>query len=255
MQPDTPQIEFSRDGYRALLGAAADSGYRFAAFDDADRFDSGRVCLLRHDIDADLERALELALIEQSMGVRSTFLLMIRSPIYNLFARANDAMVREIIALGHWIGLHHDADFAERSGLDLAASVALEARFLSEMFDVEVNVVSFHQPSDELLERDIVFDGLVNTYGESELRGFEYLADSNREWRADPLQVLADPGRSKLQLLIHPMWWGAATPEMSSEQTWNEVLRAKFELMQDQLCETERGYGARRMLQISGGGE
>lgn len=246
------QIEFSAAGYRWLLDAVTENGYRYLAFDDEQRFGPEKVCLLRHDVDSDLGRALELARIESELDIRATYFLMIRSPIYNLFSRANSAMAEEIASLGHWIGLHHDPNFSPRS-LSMEKAVALEAGFLSRMFDQQVRAVSFHQPTRQFLEQMPALDGFVNTYSDTDLEGFDYLSDSNREWRSPPGEFIADSGRTKLQLLTHPMWWAAGPSEQSSEQTWDAVLEAKFDLMQDQLCETERGYGPRRKIEITGG--
>jgi len=90
--------DFSPEGYKEMLKAALASGYNFLSFSDTARFTAEKVCLLRHDIDADLEAARDMALMESRVGVRATYFLMLRSPIYNLFGRANSQFVHQIIA-------------------------------------------------------------------------------------------------------------------------------------------------------------
>ncbi len=104
-------MEFSKTGYQTLLETALDAGYRFIPFDNTLHSKQGKCCLLRHDVDVDLGAALEIAKVESVLGIRSTFFLMLRSPLYNLMGRTNSRIVQEIIQLGHWIGLHYDGGF------------------------------------------------------------------------------------------------------------------------------------------------
>ena len=100
---------FTRAGFEALLEGALEAGYTFAPFDQVP--DVAQVCLLRHDVDADLGAAVELARIEQRVGVQATYFCMLRSPLYNVFGRRNVELVHELVSLGHEIGLHYDVGF------------------------------------------------------------------------------------------------------------------------------------------------
>jgi len=52
--------------------------------------------LLRHDVDVDVGAALEMAKVEKSLGVSSTYFLMLRPPVYNLMSRHNHQAVKKI---------------------------------------------------------------------------------------------------------------------------------------------------------------
>ena len=41
-------------------------------------------------------------------GIQSTYFIMLRSPVYNLFSRENSEYLKKIIGFGHHIGLHYD---------------------------------------------------------------------------------------------------------------------------------------------------
>src|ERR1700694_3230409 len=104
-------LPFTQSHYREILRVGIRSGYCFAGFNDlpALRAGSQKTCLMRHDCDNDLLAAARIAEIEAEEGVKTTFFLMLRSAMYNVLAPTNGACVRQIIACGHWIGLHFDA--------------------------------------------------------------------------------------------------------------------------------------------------
>src|SRR3989442_12534215 len=94
---------FTYAHYRYILRAAQESGYEFIGFPELKDYRRGqqRLCLLRHDCDHEMPAAAKLARIEQEMGVRSTYFLMLRCDLYNLMSPLNAKLAREIIELGH----------------------------------------------------------------------------------------------------------------------------------------------------------
>lgn len=222
-------------------------GYSFLAFDDPARDSSARVCLLRHDVDADMHAAARMAEIEAEMGVQSTYFLMVRSPLYNLFSRANQELASSIVRRGHFIGVHYDQAGAPQH-LPGRESILFEAAMLARNLDVPISVVSFHQPGADVLRGEVDTGHLVNTYSKSDLPGFCYISDSNRRWRShDPLKVFRAQEVGRLHLLIHPMWWMHGD-KGSTDEVWDAVLLGNFERAQTQLLATERAYGAKRRL-------
>ncbi|MCA8925483.1 MAG: hypothetical protein KDD82_26990 [Planctomycetes bacterium] len=240
--------DFDLPAYRRLLELALEQRFELLAFHDDRRFSAERALLLRHDVDTDLHAALQLARIEAELGVRSTFFLMLRSPLYNLFARANHDMVREIVALGHDLGVHYDEGFSPGEQRTLEEWVLLEADTISRVFGVPVRAVSFHQPSRRVLDEDIAIPGMVNTYNARDLEGIFYLSDSNKAWRGkSPSELFASGEHPRIHLLIHPMWW-AGTREEPAARGWDRVILANWERSQAQLLATERAFGPRRRL-------
>ena len=239
---------FTRAGYRALLTLAQESGYTFPAFSRHEDVGPERVCLLRHDVDADIGAALELARIEQEYAISATYFLMLRSPFYNLLARANHAIAKEIRQLGHRIGLHYDIGFRS-SNKPIEDSIASEAAFLGETLETPIDAVSFHQPAYALQDpRTISVDGLITAW---DLPNFLYLSDANKAPQTRVIyDILREGAYPRLHVLIHPLWWTTDEPESPPEVLWEGAISRNFERMQTQVLETERAFGARRILRI-----
>lgn len=234
--------------YVSILRTAMRSGYVFSSF--GERNDSEHVCLLRHDVDADLQAASIMAEEERKLGVRSTFFIMTRSPLYNLMSRASVRLIQKIIALGHFIGLHYDQGFTPDARLSTAEWIDYEADMLEKMFHVSVEAVSFHQPGEAVLQGQMDTGHRINTYSPTQMAGFHYASDSNRLFKNySPLQIFEERLFKKLQLLIHPLWW-VYGDSPSTEEAWEQALLSNFSQMQEQLLATEGAYGPQRILSI-----
>jgi len=159
-------------GICSMIGAY---GYQTAFFDEvAGLAEEERVVLLRHDIDQSLEQALRVARIEHEHGLRSTFFVWLTSPFYNVLDPAQSAIVRELVALGHQVGLHFDETaYAPEPCDELSAPVSREADILSDLLGLAVRVVSLHRPSERVLRGDVRLPGLSNTYEARFVRQFK----------------------------------------------------------------------------------
>jgi hypothetical protein len=199
----------------------------------------------------DVGAAAAVAELESTLGIRATYFLMLRSPVYNLLSRANSQLVNRIAALGHWIGLHYDQGFDPEPSVSLADSVGREALILEEMFGVSIGAVSFHQPGPEILRNDLRFRTLVNTYDREDMRGFEYVSDSNMTWQSlSAHEIFRRSIYPRLHLLIHPLWWVAADPGLTTMQAFDNALLANWRRAQEQMLDTERAYGNPRAFRI-----
>jgi hypothetical protein len=196
--------DFTEASYREIVETAR-ARYAFEPFGtDA----SGPHVLWRHDVDYSVHRAVVLARLEAELGVRATYFVTLHSDLYNLLEPAVHDRVREIAALGHWIGLHFDAGFHPDGELDVRA--AWEGRVVSEALEVPVQAVSLHNPS---VSRTEAFDaedlgGMVHAGARSVRDRYAYISDSNGYWRFDRLaDVLASGAHERLHVLTHPEWW------------------------------------------------
>lgn len=233
---------FTYRHYRRIVETALESGYRFIGFEalselrNSERF----LCLLRHDCEGDLAAALRLGQIEQELGVTSTYFVQLRSPLYNVLSTPQARFVKQLLELGHGLGLHFDErSHVSASTADLAARVDDEREVLKGEFGAPVNVVSFHQPSQLVLENRLKLHCL-NTYDRSDMRGVGYLSDSNWQWKQDPIEAFRLHSHPHLQLLLHPECW--TDRSMSIEQKWRQVLRHNAEIGQQTLIERESTY-------------
>lgn len=243
---------FNLENYRALLQGALESRYQFRDFSEKDS--PSPVCLLRHDIDADLNAALEMAKVEAELGIKATYFLMTRSPLYNLLSRHSSRCVEAIKGLGHAIALHFDQGFMISSSR-IANQIDFEAEMLERLFDVEVTVISFHQPNESVLQGAVDTGRRLNTYNKHQFNGFEYYSDSNRvfplrEKGTRAKEIFSALAPKNIQLLIHPIWW--VYNESSTPEVWNRAIRSNFQNMQEQLLATERAFGTKRTFRVEG---
>ncbi len=199
---------FTEKGYRYLLGLAKER-YRFIAYTDS--FDSDRIILWRHDVDASIHRGLRLAQIENDLGVKATYFLQLSSTFYNLFEHEIIQIIQKIINLGHQIGLHFDPSLYDGKPKDVVfTKMAWEKTVLENLLDTEIQAVSFHNPEFDnwLSEDQHVLCGMVNTYSRFFKENFGYCSDSNGYWRFDSIESVIRSGKhSLLQVLTHPAWW------------------------------------------------
>lgn len=245
-----PADAFTRAALRATLEEGVRAGVRFVSFDEAAVADEP-ACLLRHDVDGDLGAAVVIAELEVALGIRSTFFLMLRSPLYNLLGRANVRLAQRLPHLGHWVGLHYDNGFRpdERPAEEW---VRRETRILEELLDAPVRAFSFHQPPADVFERPpLRVEGLVNVYDREALRGYEYVSDSNMIWRSPPpIERFRRRDFRRLQILLHPMWWVHEGAPATPRDAWDAAAVANWERGQDELVATEAAYGPRRRIEV-----
>lgn len=197
--------QFTEGAYRELVRLA---GARYAFVSFADYGTAGPWSLLwRHDLDFSVHRAVALARIESDEGVRATYFVQLHSPFYNTLEAEIAAGVREILRLGHELGLHFDPQFyGPKVG---ERELERERTLFEELFETEVGAFSLHNPGLNGWhdERDLVA-GMVNAYGPYLSQHYGYVSDSHGFWRHAPLaDVLTAGGHERLQVLTHPEWW------------------------------------------------
>lgn len=172
-----------------------------------------RFVLWRHDCDYSLNRSLVLARIEAELGLTATYFINPHCDFYNLLEVGQCALLQEIIALGHDIGLHFDSAFYSTvSEADLHQQVLREADLIEYFVGVRPAAFSFHNPSTFHLtcEAD-TYGGLVNCYSRRFKSEIPYCSDSNGYWRFRRLvDVLTEAKDPCLQVLTHPGWWQAS---------------------------------------------
>lgn len=201
-------MEFTIAAYSELVSAAA-ARYRFLRF--AESPTEGEAALWRHDIDFSPQRALALAGVEAASGVRATYFVQVSSRYYSIFEPEIAAILRQIVSLGHDIGLHFDAEVcAHQAAPDYDRRIAFEAGVLEEVSETSVASFTLHNPTTLVgVSLDEPYRaGLVNGSC-SELRAnYAYCSDSNGLWRYRSLaEMIADPTISRLYALTHPEWW------------------------------------------------
>lgn len=159
--------------YEDFLRMFAEKGYAIEPLIATDLAHLG-VLYLRHDIDFDVELALEMARIEARMGARATYFLMITSDSYNLFSEKNAACFEEIKAIGHEVSIHFDPLRYK----DFEAGLRHEIGAFESFFKSKVELINLHRPNDVFLMHDRKIGGVAHTYQRKYLKDIVYVADS-----------------------------------------------------------------------------
>jgi len=130
--------------YRDLLeDFKAHSNITFKTYKDglSEKPDSTEICgLIRHDVDGDLMAALDMAKIENELGIKSTYFLLHTAPYYGIMQNGvlhrNEealAIYLEIQALGHEVAVHTDAlELYQNHKVDGAEGLITELQWLRD---------------------------------------------------------------------------------------------------------------------------
>lgn len=200
--------KFTQEAYIHLLELIIRSGYTITDYHSYHNAD--RPCILRHDVDIDIQKAVELAELErygiEGSPIRSTFFVLLSTGMYNVFHKENRYALKKIVELGHEIGLHFDEtvyDIGEDSSIYIKA-IEEELHILSLLMGAPVKVISMHRPSKFTLEANINIPGIINSYNNEFFRQFKYFSDSRHHWRESVENIIAGQEYNKLHIVTHP---------------------------------------------------
>ena len=197
-------IPFSYKGFEDLVIALRDANYAFVNYHTFENYH--RCVIMRHDIDNSIEKAVKLAELEESFGVKSTYYVLVTSDFYNPASKKNRDCLRRILELGHEIGLHFD-EMAYDGLDDVVGAIIKEMRLLSDILSIPITTVSMHRPSQKTLEANYEIPGMINSYGKTFFNDFKYLSDSRRRWREPVLDIIKSGKYDRLHILTHAIWY------------------------------------------------
>lgn len=201
-------MDFTYDGYLKLIKALLSHGYEVSNYHDWDKKE--HCVILRHDIDYDVDSALNLAQIEAEKGAISTYFILLSSDFYNPHSTTIKEKIHKISQLGHEVGLHYDekAYPDDIGNIDKTRhNIIQEGNILSDILGERITTVSMHRPSKSILDADIEIPGYVNSYGKTFFRDFKYVSDSRRRWREPVEEYIENETYDRLHILTHAFWY------------------------------------------------
>lgn len=222
---------FTETGYKNLMRAFLESGYTFELFDG--KYSTEGMVYLRHDVDFWVEFAYKMALIDKSLGIKSTFFFLPNSELYNLYSKRVFDLVSGIIEMGHAVCLHVDSDV-------LNNLKTVTGCFKLYYPHSNINVISFHQPK-KVLSDFYLPENIIDVYSPQFFSDIEYASDSGGEWKYGyPLFRSAFKYKTSFQLLIHPLWWLSSNGDCNTaihrlvDEIHNNLMQAlnQFRFMQ-----------------------
>ncbi|UCG69083.1 MAG: hypothetical protein JSV09_15065 [Thermoplasmata archaeon] len=212
-----PSCRFTFRHYDEILKSAKDSGYEFISMEG---FASGKradnFLIIRHDMDFSPIRAVEFAKIENKYGAKATYFIRVHSDKYNPFGFETYKIIKEIIELGHDIGLHYEhLDFVDITGEDPSTVLLREKKLLETIFDITIKGLAPHRDFTPTINRDFWKDKDIRDFGFSFeaymdvfLEDIYYTSDSLGKWGGDGKCLCQFIGvKKRIYALIHPLYW------------------------------------------------
>ncbi|MFW6195838.1 MAG: hypothetical protein ACOC5D_00755 [Thermoplasmatota archaeon] len=234
---------FTFQYYEKLLETLKQNGYKFIFFEDLDKIQKQeeKIVLLRHDIDFDVHQAKKICEIEKEYDVKSTYFFLLNSKFYNIHNSETYEIINQIIDEGNELGIHFDEKSYEySSNSDLNNFIRKEMNFFEQLFDKEINIVSFHRPTSNVLLNKIDLP-VPHTYEDKYAGEVKYLSDSKRQFREGDLIDIIDSNKyNKLQLLIHPIWWNQE--KISSQEIYDEFVKRKVIELKNEISDNSSIY-------------
>jgi hypothetical protein len=186
------QRDFTIKIYRFLLEAFLESGYHIYSFKDwieANHL-TNKILILRHDIDKSPQKALEIARIEQQMGIASSYYFKIDRRVFKPSA------VREIAGMGHEIGYHYEDLVKSRGNSNLAIQqFSRNLEHFRRLVPV-VTICAEGSPRSRIDNRDLWKEYDYREFGirgepylDIDYSSFLYLTDTGRIWNGNAFNV------------------------------------------------------------------
>jgi hypothetical protein len=183
-------MDFTQKIYRELLEALLADGYAFQTFEEFVTQPKDKVVVLRHDVDKLPQNGLDLAKIENSLGLKASY-------YYRIVKESNvPELINAVKALGHEIGYHYE-DLTLAGGDKKKAIGMWEENLAYFRTYYPVTTACMHgSPMSKWDNRDIWQDYNYKDYGIIAEPYFDidydhvfYITDTGRSWNSAGVSV------------------------------------------------------------------
>lgn len=192
---------YSIGHYHHLLTEALNMGYKFCFFDE-DVSSISPVIFLRHDIDFSLEHAEKICRVENDLGIKSTYFILLNSITYNPQENEHFKVLEFIINSGHRIGLHIEYC----NGFD--KHLRKQVKILELITGTKIKCFSLHNPNTQVVNElnKLSIKDIINVYDNRFTNDITYISDSNQRTPCICC-FLKREQKENIQILAHPIWW------------------------------------------------
>ncbi|MGF9697920.1 hypothetical protein [Paenibacillus sp. MABNR03] len=232
---------FTYKEYGEIIQRLRDTGLPFLDYKEITE-ETKSFVILRHDVEFSLSRAHKLAYFESNhLDIKSSYFIQISNNCYNPFSEENIKIIRDILRMGHRVGLHYH--LPKNSTHNIVEGIKKEIGIFSNFIETTVDRFSFHRPTKVVLSLDIKIDNLINSYASryfnycsdnnlinTNKSKIFYLSDSQHKWKFGYPNTEMLEGVERVQILTHPYSWS----EMgggSDDNFENLFVEKKQELM------------------------
>ncbi len=234
-------MEFTYLAYEKLIKQLKDKDYKFCNYNNY--IDENKVVILRHDIDTSLNKALEIAKLENVLGVSAYYFVLLSTDFYNINSEKSLKILKEIRRLGGKIGLHFDEKkYNLKSKEDYIKYVSHELDILSRILEEKIDVVSMHRPSKDFLEMDLEIPNVINSYQKKFFNDFKYISDSRMNWRENVEEIVESDKYNQLHILTHPFWYSEKIESIEEKlkEFLKLALKERYESLEDNIRDFEQ---------------
>ena len=200
--------DFTLDNYKKLLEQAIALKCHFCNYSNFHNVE--KFLLWRHDVEFSLEIAVKMAEIEVALGIQANYFINLHSEFYSVFEKDTFSLLKKIIDLGHYVGLHFDAHFYDlKNEEELCEKLVFEKELLESMFRISITAFAYHNTIPTILQwNNYKYAGMVNVYSQYFREDVDYCTDSTGIWRYERLEDKLKEKRSNgLQVLTHDGMW------------------------------------------------
>ncbi|MBD3413963.1 MAG: hypothetical protein GF421_05980 [Candidatus Aminicenantes bacterium] len=166
--------------------------------------------IIRHDVHDSLKQGLELARIEKEYSIRSSFMICPLSPHFNLKLNDNLSQLKEILDLGHEIGLyiHHTSSFIkdQTTGALNKNEIMSQCRHLESLIKQKVRSVSFPKEFSRIPEDSFFILQKVSASSKKLMEG-ALIDNTHDKQHKEIMKKITRPQNKIVQILIHPELW------------------------------------------------
>lgn len=233
-------MKFTYEAYKNMILNLVKSNYEISDYKDYQK--KNKSVTLRHDVDFSLEKALEMAKLENKLNVSATYFVLLSTDFYNPASKKSTEIIKEIIKLGGKIGLHFDEQkYQVETKEDLIKYVKYETEILSKIIDEKIDVVSMHRPSKKFLEMNLEIPEMINSYQKEFFEDFKYVSDSRMNWRENIEEIIESNNFNKLHILTHPFWYEEKENTMKNklERFLKNSITDRYDTLNDNLRDLE----------------
>lgn len=195
-------------------------------------------CLIRHDVEFSVDRALELAKIDYSLGIRSSFFFQVRNSCYNGISNDSIQKIKKIIDFKHFVGLHLYITNIKNNKKLIRKELINQVKTLELAIGKKIDRISIHRPSKWILQqKKDLFQPYINTYSDlyfefgENPKTIKYYADSNHTWNYGyPINKFDK--YKKFQILLHPDEWSKSGADQRKNLK-NLIIENKLKFIRD----------------------
>ena len=176
-------MDFTHKKYQSLLIALQENGYSFLTFKDYVLCPKDKCVILRHDVDLLPDNALKMALIENAMGIKSSYYFR------SVKESWDSNIVSQISDMGHEIGYHYENLTTCNGNFDKAI-IDFEKNLKKMRKLVNISTICMHgSPTSKWDSKDLWnkysyldYEIIAEPYFDINFNEFAYFTDTGRSW-------------------------------------------------------------------------